>query len=190
MDKAIERADSERVLDAALGDSLNMSIDEQTTGNIELAAGQVANASRRYDHALALVVNSSSTDDVKDNTRLVGHYNQGRVALARHDLTTAHREAAAYLSGTQARSIDFQVKQAHELNGLIALAERHFDVALTELAKASQQNPEVLYDIALAYKGKGDATNAKSYAAQAADMYVLPTLPYVLVRTKAQQMGA
>ena len=190
MDKAVQRADSERVLDEAIGDTLNMSVDEQTTGNIQLAAGQVAAARRRYAHALALVVNSSLTTDIKDNATLADHFNQARVALALNDVATAHREAAAYLSGTEARSIDFQIKQAHELNGLIALAERHYDAALTELAKANQQNPAVLYDIALAYKGKGDATNAKSYAGQAADMHILPTLPYVLVRSKAQKMGA
>jgi len=189
IDQAIQRADSEFVLDRANGDSGNMSIDEQTTGDILLAAGRAPDATRKYAHALALVVNSSTASaDVKDRTRLNSHYNRARVALATNDRAMARTEAATYLSGTEASHNDLLIAQAHELNGLVALADRQFDTALAELAKASQQNPAVFYDMALAYKGKGDAANAKTFAARCADMDVLPSVPYMLVRAKAKQM--
>ena len=76
-----------------------------------------------------------------------------------------------------------------ELNGLVALADKQFDTALAELAKANQQNPDVFYDMALAYKGKGDAANAKTFAARCADMDILPNVKYILVRAKAKQMS-
>ncbi len=189
IDQAVQRADSELVLDRANGDSGNMSVDEQTTGLILLGSGRAPDAARRWAHALALVVNSSTASAAaKDLAKLNDHFNRARVALAANDRATAHTEAAMYMSGTEALHNAFLIAQAHELNGLVALADKQFDTVLAELAKANQQNPEVFYEMALAYKGKGDAANAKTFAARCADMDILPNVPYMLVRAKAKQM--
>ena len=43
--------------------------------------------------------------------------------------------------------------------------------------------------MAVAYKGKGDTAKAQDFAKRAADMHILPTIRYALVRTKAAKMG-
>jgi lipopolysaccharide biosynthesis regulator YciM len=79
------------------------------------------------------------------------------------------------------------MKQAHELAGRIALEEKNYDTAITELGQANQQNPDVLYLTAVAYKAKGDAANAKAFFTKAAKFNSLPQLNYAFVRAKAEK---
>jgi tetratricopeptide (TPR) repeat protein len=181
-DAAVKEIEREYALDAKLADSANMSGDAQLIGNILLNAGRADQAAKRFWQALDLVEKSSLSDEVKQDTRLAYHYNKGRVALAKHDLATARTEAKAYFDGASARQNSFRVKQAHELEGRIALAEKQYDDAITHLGQGNQQDPEVIYLTALAYKGKGDAATAKELAAKAANANVLPLATYAFVR--------
>jgi tetratricopeptide (TPR) repeat protein len=165
-----------------------MAGDADSMGNILMDAGRPDDARKRYEQALNLVEGSSLSADVKGDAKLADHYNLARVALNKKDVATAKTEAAAYLSGADARHNAFRIRQAHELAGMIALQEKNFDQAIAELAQGNQQDPYVLYKTALAYQGKGDATKAKQLARQAADMNTLPTLNYVFVRAKARKM--
>jgi tetratricopeptide (TPR) repeat protein len=111
------------------------------------------------------------------------------VALAKKDLATARSEAAEYMKGAEARRNSFRIRQAHELAGTIALEEKQFDQAITELGQANQQDPYVIYSTALAYQGKGDKSKAKELAWKAATANILPTLNYVFIRTDAKKIG-
>ena len=83
-----------------------------------------------------------------------------------------------------------QVKQAHELAGRIALAEKNYDTAIAELQQANDQNPRNLFRLGQAYQGKGDSTKAREYYAQAAGFNSLPQLNYAFIRVKAQRIVA
>ena len=88
-----------------------------------------------------------------------------------------------------ARKNTFRVRQAHELMGSIAMAEKHYDAALAHFAQANQQDPQVLYWTALAHQAKGNTAKAKELAAQAANANVLPLVTYAFVREKAKKMS-
>ena len=126
---------------------------------------------------------------MKEDAKLADHYNKGRVALAKGDVATAKTEAAAYLSGAEARNNKFRIRQAHELAGAISLQEKDFDEAIAHLGEANQQDPQVVFYTALAYKGKGDGAKAKEWAAKAANANVLPLASYAFVRQKAKKMA-
>jgi tetratricopeptide (TPR) repeat protein len=85
--------------------------------------------------------------------------------------------------------IPSQVRQAHELSGMIALAEKDYDRAITELQQANQQNPQNLYRLCQAYQGKGDNAKAKEFCSKAAGFNSLPQLNYAFIRAKAQKMA-
>lgn len=187
-DAAVREIEREYALDTKLGDPANMSGDAQLIGNMLLAAGRADQAARKFQQALDLVEKSALSDDVKRDTRLADRYNRGRVALAKGDLATAKTEAKAYAEGAAARQNKFRGRQAHELEGQIALAEKQYDVAIAELAEANQQDPQVVYFTALAYKGKGDAAKAKELAARAANANILPLATYAFVREEAKKM--
>jgi tetratricopeptide (TPR) repeat protein len=189
-DAGVKSIEQEYAYDAKLADTANMSGDAQLIGNILLNAGRTDAAAKQFWQALDLVEKSSLSDQVKQDTRLADHYNKGRVALAKGDVATAKTEATAYLGGATERQNKFRTRQAHELEGRIALAEKQYDEAIAHLGQANQQDPEVVYLTALAYQGKGDGTKAKELAAKAADANVLPLATYAFVRAKARKLAA
>jgi tetratricopeptide (TPR) repeat protein len=188
-DAAIREIEKEYALDAGLADTANMSGDALLIGNILLNAWKPEEAAKRFSQSLDLVEKSSLSAEVKEDARLADHYNKGRIALAKGDVPTAKAEATAYLNGAEARNNRFRTRQAHELAGAISLQEKDFDGALVHLGEANQQDPQVLYYTALAYKGKGDAAKAKEWAAKAANANILPLASYAFVRQKAKKMA-
>jgi len=81
------------------------------------------------------------------------------------------------------------VRQQHELLGRIALEEKSYPAAVAELEQASQQDPRVLYLLALALQGKGDGARARAVLSRAADFNgIANNYPYV--RSKAKAMLA
>jgi hypothetical protein len=82
----------------------------------------------------------------------------------------------------------FEVRQQHELAGRLALAQKGYAMAVTELQQANQQDPAVLYLLAVALQGKGDAARARELAAQAADFNGL-SATYGFVRGKARALA-
>ena len=125
--------------------------------------------------------------EIKDNAALFHHYNLARVAIGQRDLETAKKETAEFLKGSQAANNSGQIKQAHELSGMIALQEKNYDQAIAELDQSNQQNPSDLYLLGEAYQGKGDAAKAKESFTKAAKFNSLPLLNYAFVRTKAEK---
>ena len=184
---AQKEMEKQYALDAKINDPAQMAGDAQAIGLILLAAGKTGEAEKRFQQARDLQVNSSLPQETKDDAVLGYHYDLGRVALAKQDLANAKSEAAEYLKGAEAKKNDFRIRQGHELAGSVALAEKNYEVAIKELQEANQQDPYVLYVLALAYQGKGDAAKAKETFKQAAESYILPTLNYALIRAKAKQ---
>jgi tetratricopeptide (TPR) repeat protein len=70
--------------------------------------------------------------------------------------------------------------------GLIAMEEKDYEKAISELQQANQQNPYDVYRLSQAYQGKGDAAKAKEFAQKAANFNSLPAIQYAFVRTKAK----
>jgi tetratricopeptide (TPR) repeat protein len=188
-DAALAEIEKEYRLDAKLGDSANMSGDAQLLGNILLDAGRTDAAAKKFWQALDVVEKSSLSDEVKQDTRLAGRYNDARIALAKGDLPKAKTDAQAYEAGAVARKNTFRVRQAHELMGSIAMAEKQYDAALAHFAQANQQDPQVIYWTALAHQAKGNAARAKELAAKAAKANVLPLVTYAFVREKAKKLS-
>jgi tetratricopeptide (TPR) repeat protein len=168
-------------LDARIGDTAAMSTDAGQMGDILLGSGRADEAGKRYQQSLTLIQRSGLSTEFKDNV--------ARVALAKGDTAKAKAEAQQYMSGAEATHDVGRIRLGHELAGTIALREGDFDKAVDHLAQADQQDPYILYTMATAYQGKGDAAKAKEFAKRAAEMHILPTIRYALVRTKAMKMG-
>lgn len=172
----------------AIGDSVNMSGDGVLIADILLEAGRVEAARARYAQSHVLLAASSVATGLKNDDALAWHYDLARASIAKRDVRTARTEALAYTNGANARHNDARIRQAHELNALVALAEKRFDESLAELAMADQQNPAVWAAKARAYTGLGDSAKARASIEQAMHMNILPTFPYVF--TRASLAGA
>src|SRR5215510_12950578 len=181
-DKALADVDQQYALGEKTNDVPGMTGDLQLKGNILLEMGKYDEARAQYERSLKMTRDSNLSQQIKDNAALFHHYNLARVALAKKDLATAKSESESYRSGAKNPA---QLRQAHELMGTIALEEKDYAKAVSELQQANQQNPYDLYRLCQAYKGAGDASKAKEFCGKAANFNSLPAIQYAFVRAKA-----
>jgi Flp pilus assembly protein TadD len=100
---------------------------------------------------------------------------------------TAKAKSAEYAKLIAGRNAPFELRQQHELAGLIALAEKRPAEAVQEFARANQQDPRILYLTAVALREAGDLQKANVVAAKAAKFNGL-AFNYGYVRTKAAKI--
>jgi tetratricopeptide (TPR) repeat protein len=186
-DKAIQAMDKSYAVAEKKNDAANMSGDLQAKGNIYLAAQRYDDAEKQFARSLQVIEESSLSPEIKKNAQLQHEFNEANVALAKKDYAAAKTHAETYRQGAEASHGSFRIQQAHELAGRLAFAQKDYDTALSELERANQQDPSILYRISLVYQAKGDADNARDYAKKAAEFYSLPQLNYAFVRAKAQK---
>lgn len=187
LDQALAEVEKQYAVAQKNNDAAAMSGDLQLKANILLEAGKYDAAKQAFEQALKTTTDSGLSQQVKDNAARFSHYNFARVAIAKKDLATAKTETETFRKGAEVAKNANQLKQAHELAGRIALQEKNYDGAIAELGQANLQNPDVLYLTAQAYKGKGDAANAKAFFTKAAKFNSLPQLNYAFVRAKAEK---
>jgi tetratricopeptide (TPR) repeat protein len=185
-DEAVTELRKQYAVAERINDAANMAGDAVAMGDVLLEAGKPDAARTQYEKALELQLASDLSPEVKDDAKLVHHYNLGRVAVRSKDLPGARKHAEAFMQGATAKKNSAEIRQAHELAGTIALKEKRFDQAIEHLTKANQQDPYVLYRLAKAYKGKGDGSKAEELFQKSANHNTLPTLNHAFARAKAK----
>jgi tetratricopeptide (TPR) repeat protein len=188
LDKAIQQIEREYAIAEKKNDAGFMAADLQAKGNILLEAQKYDDAKRQFDRSLQTTEGSGLSQEIKDNARLFHHFNLAAVATGKKDYAAAKTEADEFRKGAETSGNPVQVRQSHELAGRIALAQKQYDGAITELQHANQENPQNLYRLCQAYQGKGDTAKAKEYCAKAAGFNSLLQLNYAFVRRRAQKM--
>jgi len=186
MAKALEDVDKRYTLAEKANDIPAMAFDRGFKGNVLLEMGKPDQARAEFERGVKLVEGSGLSQEIKENAKLAHHYNLARVALGKKDFAGAKKEAEEFRKGASVSKNPIQAKLAHELDGIVALAEKDFDKALVELPQANQQNPYNLYRLCQAHQGKGDKEKAKELCKQAADFNTLPNPNYAYIRTKAR----
>lgn len=187
LDQALAEVEKQYALGEKSNDVPAMAGDLQLKGDVLLEMGRNADAKQAYEQALKMTMDSNLSREIKDNATLFHHYNLARVAIGQRDLATAKKETEEFRKGSEAAQNSAQIKQAHELAGMIALQEKNFDQAITELGQSNQQDPKNLYLLGEAHQGKGDAAKAKESFMKAAKFNSLPALNYAFIRTKAEK---
>ena len=188
-DEAVAALQKNADIDEAGKDFVAQSGTLAQMGNILLEAGRVDEAVAKFGARDAAIAKADVAAQVKEAAGRQALFDTGRVALARNDLVEARSKAAAYETAVAVKSIPFEVRQSRELAGRLALAEKDYKTAAAELREANQQDPRVVYLLATALSGAGDAKGAKQAAAKAADWNALSNT-YGFVRSKARALAA
>jgi len=187
LDQALAEVQKQYDLGQKTNDTPALAGDLQLKGNVLLEMGKLADAKQAYEQALKTTLDSNQSKEIKDNTSLFHHYNLARIAIEQKDLPTAKKETDEFRKGAETAKNSNLIKLAHELAGRIALQEKNYDAAISELAQANAQNPEVLFLTGEAYQGKGDGAKAKEWFTKAAKFNSLPALNYAFIRAKAEK---
>ena len=188
-DKAIKEIEKEAAIAQASGDKASLSGDWNQIGDILLEAGRADEALARYNEQVATMDAADVPAEVKEATRRQHLFDEARVALAKKDVAGARAKAQEYASAVQAKRIPFEMWQQHELAGRISLDEKSYGTAAAELEQANQQDPRVMYLLAVARQGKGDTQKAHAVGTRAADFNGL-SATYGFVRSKAKALSA
>ena len=94
------------------------------------------------------------------------------------------------MKGVVAINNSNQIQLAHQLNAMIALAQKKPDDCLSELAQANQQNPYNFYRMALAYQMKGNKEKTKELCEKVINFNSIPNLNASFARYHAKKMMA
>jgi tetratricopeptide (TPR) repeat protein len=189
MNKALKEMDKQYALGEKAKDAAAMAGDLQAKGNILVEMQKYDEAKKQFALSLQLTQGSTLSQEIKDNAKLLHHYNLSRVAVGKKDYRAAKIEAEEFRKGADASRNPAQVKQAHELTGIIALAEKDYGKAIAELQQANLQDPGNLYRLCQANEGTADTAKAHDYCTKAARFNSLPQLNYAFIRMKAQKMA-
>ena len=185
--QAVQAIDKEFAVAEKKNDAGSMAADLQAKGNILLEARKFDESQKAFDRSLQITEGSNLSQEIKDNAKLLHHFNLTMIAVGKKDLATAKGEAEKFRKGAEGSKNPAQRKQAHELAGVIALTEKKYDDTIAELEQANLQNPRNLYRLSEAYQAKGDSAKAQDYRERAANFNPLPQLNYAFIRTKAQK---
>jgi len=185
--EAVKQVEKMKAVAKQEGDTVSLSGDALFLGNIYLEAGRPDEAKAQFAESLKLAEAASTPPDVKEAARRQDLFDVARVALAKGDLAGAKAKSDAYAAAVAQRKIPFEVRQSHELAGMVALQEKDYAKAVAELTQANQLDPRVQYHLARAYQGKGDLKAARETAKLAAEHNGL-NFNYAYVRGKARQL--
>lgn len=187
LNQALEMIKKQYAIAEEINDAAAMSGDLNAMANILMQMGKYDDAKTDYEKSTSVVQASDLSEAVKANNRRFAPYNAAYVALKKKDLATAKAKAEEYQKLAEEAKNTFQIRLAHQMNGMIALQEKEYNKALEELQKANLQDPYNLYRMALAYEGKGDQKRATEMFTKVANHNTLNSMNFAFVRTKAKQ---
>jgi len=188
-EQALQAMAKEYAVAEKKNDVAAMAADLQAEGNITAQMKKYDAAKQLFDRSFQMVQDSSLSQEIKDNQKLLHHFNMAAIAIGRQDISGAKGHAEEFRQGAEATNNPLQIKQEHELLGRIALAERDYEKAIAEFQQANDQNPRNLFRLGQALQAKGDADKAHEYFAKAAGFNPLPQLNYAFIRAEAQKMA-
>jgi tetratricopeptide (TPR) repeat protein len=188
-DGATDKAIAELKAGSALAetDAGTISGDLVQMGDVLREAGRLDEALAKYNEAVKVVEGSSLAEPIKAASRRNNVFEQGRVAVAKRDLATAKAKLDEYSKQVAPRQAPFELRQQHELAGMIALAEKQYAAATAELKQANQRDPTVVLLMAQAAQGAGDTQQATALAQKAAHFNEL-SFNFAYVKKKAERV--
>ncbi len=161
-----------------------MANDIASIGDIFLEMGQYDKALAKYEQAKKIMDESDLSDELKNNAKRVYLYNTARVAFEKRDFESAKAKSNQHKLHVKSR---FQIRLAHELEGMIALAEKDYGKAIEELKQSNLQDSYNLFRLARAYQGKGEKEQAKELYEKTVGFNELNSFNYGFVRHRARK---
>jgi len=179
-DDALAALGKASALAEAAGDPRGMASDLQLAGEILLDAGRAGQAAAQFARQAAVLARTTAPDAVNAADQRDARFDRGRVALARGELSAARAERDALLLEASAAKAPASLSRAHQLAGLIALAENDLATAVTALEQADAKDPRARYLLGTALEARGEAGKAREiYAEVAGWSSISPELAFV-----------
>jgi tetratricopeptide (TPR) repeat protein len=189
-DRGLEQYEKQYAIAEAIGDTSAMSGDLALIGFALVdVPGREMEALDRFRKASAMVQASSLSAAAKAQNKLNHYYQASRAYVAAGNVELAKTNASEYRTRAHKGQNPVQIMAAHQLDGLIALEEAKFDLAVEELMQSNLQNAYNLFFIAKAYEGNMDRAAAREYYGKAANFNTLNNSPQACIRARAAELA-
>lgn len=190
LDQALAEIELQFALAEKINDAAAMAGDHGTMALILIEMGKYDEAADHFKKGMEVMESSDLSQNIKEFARRGMLYNEGLVALKKNDLKTAKAKAEEFRNQVEAINNPNQIRLAHQLAGMIAMAEKDFGKAVEEFKQSNLQNGQNLHRLATAYEAKGDKDKAAEYVKQTAEFNALNSLAYSFVRRNAVEKAA
>lgn len=160
----------------------------QSRGVILFELGRTEEAQHFLQLSQDILQQSDLSPEFKANAQTDILYQFIRIKIARNELTEAKIKAEEFGRQAELKKNRPQIWRYHELLGLIALKENKYDEALGEFRRSNLQDPRILYQMAVAYRAKGEVSQATKFCQKVVNYHDLNSITYSFVRHKAQAL--
>ncbi len=186
--QAVKMIEREREIADQQHDMAAASADVNLMGNLYYEMGEYDKAAERFEESVELFAQAPNVNESQiANNKLNHHYDMGRVEARRGNLEAAREHYDQYLAGANQNQNQFQQWAANQLGAIIALQEKNWDKAITQLNASNLQNPYNVYLLALAQQGKGNGEKAKEYFERAYNNNALNNIQQSFARMYAHK---
>jgi len=153
---------------------------------LDLLFGNTEKALHNFERAMEYFDICDISQEVKYNARRQLFYNAGLVAFVEEDTVKLQNLAEKYAEETKKANNPNQIRNSHDLTGLLFLLEEKYQQAVNEFQKGNLQNPVALYFKGLALEGIGDTSGAEDTFRKSANFNPLPNMSWAFIRHLAQ----
>ena len=188
LDGAEKELRNNLALSATIHDSLAMAIDLNNLIDVLLAAGQLDEAADANEQLLRHITDDPEQPEARKNvTRATNLLREGRIALHRGDLATAHARADEFARRAEELGHPWMQPVSFQLPGEIALAEGRWGDAIRHLEASNPHSARNMFRIAQAHRGQGDEEGYRRMLQYVVDYRGVLNLGYALIRRDAEQ---
>lgn len=184
--RAIDYIKMNHAIAAENGDHANMANDLVLMGNIFLELGRADEALSNFNQSIQVINSSDLQQAIKDNAQTTYLYNSSKVSAAQGDYQRAEQSAESFSKIVSGQSNPVQLRLVFQLNGIIAMYEKNYQIAIDQFEQADQLNPLNLYQMGLAYEALGMSSEANILIQRAEELNVLNSMNQALVLSKTR----
>jgi len=169
--QGLDRADEAARMWAELGRADMVAATMNAAGRMLLETGDPTNGEAWYDRGWQAVSTSSMPAADRTIWQVRWLHGKARCAAARHDLEAARgfADQARALMASDSANQEHYAWIGPYLDGYLALADKRYDEAITQLQRSDLERPHIRLLLAEAYSGARDRANARLWYQRALD---------------------
>jgi len=166
-------------------DTAQLAANSATIGLLQLEFGRNDEAIASFRQSAEITQGSTLSPTLKASTERNARYGEARALLQKGELDKAKSLVASFTQSVQVVGNANELRQMHELNGIMALGQKDYRKAIDELLQSNLQTADNLYRLALAYQGLGENEKALEKITAAVNINSLLNLADISVRQKS-----
>jgi tetratricopeptide (TPR) repeat protein len=174
-------------LAASISDTVAIVQNQFLKASVLLEFGKLDDSRDKLILANKIIDSANFSDDLRNNFQRRYLYNLTRLMVEKSQINQAKKYAGELSEVLKKNDNPILMTYNHSLSGIIALAEKDYDRAITKLNQSNLEDPYNQYRLAMAYQAKGEKESAIEKYEEVLKYNGLVGIVYVIIRQRAEQ---